>query len=201
MKTIALGCSASPDSMNFKGLKVLNTYCEFDTVDSLANYDIPVINTSASDGIVPTEVDRLITKLFEYDKFVFAVPEMTGQMGGAFKNFLDWLVVKGYMNANLGTAYPISKKDLVLLTFTPSGGEGGARHFPKTKEILVKLGANVVYTKCFNNGWKNLVPGNEELYKEDAEIIKRYLSYKKNTSSNWQQKYLDWLDKWNILKN
>ena len=201
MKTIALGCSASPDSMNHKGLKIISEYCDFDQIDSLSNYDIPVINTSSSDGIVPQEVDRLITKLFQYDKFVFAVPEMTGQMGGAFKNFLDWLVVKGYMNSNLGTAYPISNKEVVLLTFTPSGGEGGSRHFPQTKEILIKLGANVVYTKCFNNCWKNLVPDNSEHYKHDAEIIKRYLSYSKDTSSRWQQKYLDWLDKWNTIKN
>ena len=65
MKTIALGCSASPDSMNHKGLQIIDNYCEFDSIDSLANYNIPVINTSASDGVVPNEVDRLITKLFE----------------------------------------------------------------------------------------------------------------------------------------
>jgi len=201
MKTMALGCSASPNSMNHKGLQLIDNYCEFDSIDSLANYNIPVINTSASDGVVPEEVDRLITKLFEYDKFVFAVPEMTGQMGAAFKNFLDWLVVKGYMNSNLGTAYPISKKDIVLLTFTPAGGEGGARHFPKTKEILIKLGANVIYTKCFNNCWKELLPENYEHYKKDAEIIKRYLSYTNKTGNGWQTKYLDWLNKWNTLKN
>ena len=195
IKTIALGGSASPDSMNYRGLKLLSKNCPFD-IDSLANYDIPVINTNASDGVVPQEVDKLITKLYEYEQFVFAVPEMTGQMGAAFKNFLDWLVVKGYMNANLGTQYPFSRRVTLLLTFTPSAKEGGDRHFPKTKEILVKLGANVVYNKCFNDGWKNVKPGNEEFYKKDAEIIKRYLSYDKSTSSKWQQKYIDWNNSW-----
>lgn len=198
-KTIALSGSASPNSMNYRGLELLSKHCPFD-IDSLANYDIPVINTNASDGVVPQEVDRLITKLYEYDQFVFAVPEMTSQMGAAFKNFLDWLVVKGYMNANLGTQYPFSRCVTLLLTFTPSSKEGGDRHFPATKEILVKLGANVVYTKCFNDGWKNVIPGNEEFYKKDAEILKRYLSYDKSTSSKWQQKYIDWDNTWNNSK-
>lgn len=198
-KTIALSGSASPDSINYRGLQLLSKHCAFD-VDSLANYDIPVINSNASDGVVPQEVDKLITKLYEYNQFVFAVPEMTGQMGAAFKNFLDWLVVKGYMNSNLGTQYPFSNCVTLLLTFTPSFKEGGNRHFPATKEILVKLGANVVYTKCFNNSWKNVVPDNEEFYKQDAEIIQRYLSYDNSTSNKWQQKYIDWNNKWKNLK-
>ena len=197
IKTIALSGSASPDSMNHKGLQLLSKHCEFD-IDSLANYDIPVINSNASDGVVPQEVDRLIAKLYEYDQFVFAVPEMTAQMGAAFKNFLDWLVVKGYMNSNLGTQYPFSRKVTVLLTFTPASKEGGDRHFTATKEILTKLGANVVYSKCFNSGWENVVPGNEEFYKQDAEIIQRYLSYDNTTSSKWQQIYTDWKNKWNL---
>ena len=198
-KTIALSGSASPDSINYRGLQLLSKHCVFD-MDSLANYDIPVINSNASDGVVPQEVDKLITKLYEYNQFVFAVPEMTGQMGAAFKNFLDWLVVKGYMNSNLGTQYPFSNCVTLLLTFTTSFKEGGNRHFPATKEILVKLGANVVYTKCFNNSWKNVVPDNEEFYKQDAEIIQRYLSYDNSTSNKWQQKYIDWNNKWKNLK-
>lgn len=194
-KTIALSGSAAPDSINYKGLTLLEKYCTFD-LDSLANYDIPVINTNSANGIVPKEVDKIITKLYNYDQFVFAVPEMTGQMGAAFKNFLDWLVVKGYMNANLGTQYPFSRKTTVLLTFTPSLEEGGHRHFPVTKELLTKLGANVVYTKCFNNGWENVIPNNEDFYKQDAEIIQRYLSYDNETSNEWQHIYLNWKEQW-----
>ena len=57
IKTIALSGSASPDSMNYRGLELLNKNCPFD-IDSLANYDIPVINTNASDGIVPQRRQR-----------------------------------------------------------------------------------------------------------------------------------------------
>ena len=53
MKTFALGCSASPNSINYKGLTLLDHWCKFDKLDSLSNYNIPVINTSAPDGITP----------------------------------------------------------------------------------------------------------------------------------------------------
>ena len=33
MKTFALGCSASPDSINYKGLTLLNHWCKFDKLD------------------------------------------------------------------------------------------------------------------------------------------------------------------------
>ena len=102
------------------------------------------------------------------------------------------------MNANLAhNIFPVGVT--LLLTFTPCPKEGGDRHFA-TKEILVKLGAHVVYTKCFNDGWKNVISGNEEFYKKDAEILKRYLSYDKSTSSKWQQKYIDWDNTWNNSK-
>ena len=196
MKTFALGCSASPDSINYKGLTLLNYWCKFDKLDSLSNYNIPVINTSASDGIVPKDITVLIDIMHNYDKFVFAVPEMTEQMGAAFKNFLDWLVTKYYMNWSLGKSYPFSKCDTILLTFTPSGEEGGNRHFPQTIKILNKLGANIVYSKCFNDSWEHVIPNNYEYFKDEAKIISNYISISDDTQDDIQTAYSTWLNLW-----
>ena len=196
MKTFALGCSASPNSINYKGLTLLDHWCKFDKLDSLSNYNIPVINTSAPDGITPKDVTTLIDIMHDYNKFVFAVPEMTEQMGTAFKNFLDWLVTKYYQNWSLGKSYPFSKCATILLTFTTSGEEGGSRHFPQTIKILNKLGANVVHSKCFNDSWEHVIPNNYEHFKSEAKIISNYINISDKTQAGVQTTYSTWLNLW-----
>ena len=174
MKTFALGGSASPDSINYKGLTLLNHWCKFDKLDSLSNYNIPA-NFHTDTG---------------------NLKEMTEQMGAAFKNFLDWLVTKYYMNWSLGKSYPFSKCDTILLTFTPSGNEGGSRHFPQTTKILNKLGANIVYSKCFNDSWEHVIPDNYEYFKDEAKIISNYINISVDTQDDIQTAYSTWLNLW-----
>tara|TARA_B110000977_G_C11011519_1_gene467870 strand:- start:122 stop:709 length:588 start_codon:yes stop_codon:yes gene_type:complete len=191
---LALSTSQAPNSINYRGLQLLN--CGFDKIDCLANYDIPVVNVNGMDAIVPESVTSLLNNMYDYDKFVFAIPEFTGMMSSSTKNILDWAVVISNMNLEHGKGYPWSDKHVILLTFTPSGDEGGSRHMAQTKEIFKKLGANVIHTDVFTYGWKHVVPGNEKYFLEASDKIKNYLLYKASNKDYFKTEYMKWDEKW-----
>ena len=196
MTVLALSTSQAPNSINYRGLTLLDHYCNFDKVDCLSNYNLPVVNVNGMDQLVPTSVVGLVNSMYNYDKFVFAIPEFTGMMSSSTKNLLDWMVVMTNMNLGHGIGYPFSNKHVILLTFTPSGDEGGSRHFPQTKEVFKKLGANVIYTEAFTRGWKTVVPGNHEEFKDASERINNYLLYDQSNKNYFKDEYEKWNQKW-----
>jgi len=194
MSVLALSTSQCPNSINYRGLQLLQ--CDFDRIDCLAHYDIPVVNVNGMDADIPQSVRDVFSMMDQYDKFVFSIPEFTGMMSSSTKNLLDWAVVISNMNLDHGKGYPWTDKHVILLTFTPSGDEGGGRHFPLTKEIFKKLGANVIHTETFNYCWKTVVPGNEKHFKTAAERIKNYMLYKPSNKDYFKTEYEKWNTKW-----
>tara|TARA_R100001377_G_C3187981_1_gene109349 strand:- start:711 stop:1304 length:594 start_codon:yes stop_codon:yes gene_type:complete len=196
MTVLALSTSQAPSSINYRGLQLLDSHCKFTKVDCLSNYDIPVVNVNGIDSYVPDSVRSIISSMFQYDNFVFAIPEFTGMMSSSTKNLLDWMVVISNMNLEHGKGYPFSDKHVILLTFTPSGDEGGSRHMPQTQEVFKKLGANVIYSHVFTYGWKHVVPGNEEYFHNAADKINNYLLYKATNKDYFKNEYIKWNEKW-----
>lgn len=192
----ALSTSACSRSINYRGLKLLNKHANFTKVDCLSNWNLPVVNVNGIDDPVPQVLLDLINEMWKYDKFVFAIPEYTAMMSSSTKNLLDWLVVTNNMNLGLGEGYPFTRKSVIILTFTPSGNEGGSRHFKQTSEVFKKLGANVVYTECFNDCWETVLPNNEEHFKEAAYRINNYIAYEKDNSEYFKNKYYKWNEAW-----
>lgn len=191
---LALSTSQAPNSLNYRGLQLLN--CKFDRIDCLANYDIPVVNVNGMDCPIPSAVQEVFDMMHQYDKFVFAIPEFTGMMSSSTKNLLDWAVVLSNMNLDHGKGYPWSDKHVILLTFTPSGNEGGSRHMEQTKEIFKKLGANVIHTDVSNYGWNHVVPNNNEYFDTFSDKINNYLLYKSDNKDYFKNEYNEWNDKW-----
>lgn len=194
MSILALSTSQAPNSLNYRGLQLLS--CKFDKIDSLSNYDIPVVNVNGMDEDIPKPVQDIFDVMYQHDKFVFAIPESTSMMSSSTKNLLDWAVVISNMNLDHGKGYPWTDKHVILLTFTPSGGEGGSRHMPHTKEIFKKLGANVIYTDTSTYGWKHIVPGNQQHFIEMSDKINNYLLYKPENKDFFKSQYNEWNDKW-----
>lgn len=191
---LALSTSQAPNSINYRGLQLLS--CEFDRIDSLADYDIPVVNVNGMDADIPEDVTAVFDMMHQYDKFIFAVPEFTGMMSSSTKNLLDWAVVISNMNLDHGKGYPWSDKHVILLTFTPSGKEGGSRHMAQTKDIFKKLGANVIHTDVFTYGWKHVIPGNEAHFVDASDKINNYLLYKSDNKDYFKNEYIKWNEKW-----
>jgi len=193
---LAISTSASLNSLNHRGLQMLDHFCKFDKVDCLSNYDIPVVNVNGIDDEVPKVVVDLLDSMRGFEKFVFAIPEFTGMMSSSTKNLLDWMVVATSMNLGHGEGYPFTDKHVIIVTFTPSGDEGGSRHFKQTKQIFEKLGAKVIYSEAFTNGWVNVLPFNEKHFESASIRIDNYLSYDSNNKKYFQEQYEKWNKEW-----
>ena len=191
---LALSTSQAPNSLNYRGLKLLS--CKFDKIDCLSEYNMPVVNVNGMDADIPKEVSKVFDMMNKFDKFVFAIPEFTGMMSSSTKNLLDWAVVMSNMNLGHGQGYPWTNKHVILLTFTPSGKEGGSRHMAQTKDIFKKLGANVIHTDVSTYGWKHIVPNNQEHFKEFSDKINNYLLYKPDNKDYFKNEYNEWNNKW-----
>ena len=187
----AISFSYSDDSMNYRGLRMMNHFINF---DNLIRINLPMCNINGPDGKIPKELDELHNKISESDKLVFAIPEYSGHYSVGFKNFMDWLVVKSNYNADLGQDYCITDKSIYVITFTPSKKGAGDRHFDMTKELIEKLGGKVKKMYVKNDCWDNLVPNNLTFVeKESKEIIRKTM---KNEVGGWIEKYNDWDNKW-----
>lgn len=202
MNIAGISFSYSIDSMAFRGLKLMDYYLNFET---LSKVDLPICDSNKPDGIVPQSVHNFSELLNSADVLVFSIPEYTGHYSAAFKNALDWLVVKKQFNSTLGQDYCISQKPIYVITFTPSHQGAGHRHFEMTSEILQKLGAQV--KNCFvkNNGWETVIPLNYKLVQDECNEIKNTSITKqlaKNTTTldnevpTWINAYNNWNNKW-----
>ena len=55
--------------------------------------------------------------------------------------------------------------------------------------MFKKLGANVIYVEAFNDCWETVVPGNEQHFAEAGQRLNNYLSYQKDNSKHFKNKY------------
>ena len=191
MNITAISFSYSDDSMNYRGLRMMNHFINF---DNLIRINLSMCNVNGPDGEIPKELDELHDKIIKSDKLVFAIPEYSGHYSVGFKNFMDWLVFKSNYNADLGQDYCITNKSIYVITFTPSKKGAGDRHFDMTKELIEKLGGKVKKMYVKNDCWDNLQPDNLNFVeKESKEILRTTM---KNEVNGWIKKYNDWNDKW-----
>ncbi len=187
----AISFSYSDDSMNYRGLKLMNHFLNF---DNLIKIDLPICNVNGPVGQTPKGLDDLDEKIKNSNKLIFAIPEYSGHYSVGFKNFMDWLVVKSNYNADLGQDYCITDKSIYVITFTPSKKGAGDRHFDMTKELIEKLGGKVKKMYVKNDCWDNLTPNNYQFVeKESKEILRTTM---KNEVNGWIDKFNEWDKKW-----
>ena len=152
----AISFSYSDDSMNYRGLKLMNHFLNF---DNLIRINLPICNSNKLDE-TPNEVHELDNKIRKSDKLVFAIPEYSGHYSVGFKNFMDWLVVKSNYNADLGQDYCIQINQYMLLHLHHLKKVLVTDILHMTKELIEKLGGKVKKMFVKNYCWDNLVPTN-----------------------------------------
>lgn len=207
-KISAFSFSASPDSMNTRGLSLMDKAgLTFDIFKSMNDYQLPICDSNKCDGDVPDSVKKFDEDLRKSDILIFAIPECTGHYSGVFKNAMDWLVVQSYMNNSLGTDYGFSNKPIILMTFSPAK-EAGGRHFKMTAELIEKMGGRVLHTFVKNDCWKNLWPKNYKFVERECSFVsafaKGFKPYKDKIKQEWkdnqevQRLYEDWNKQWKL---
>jgi hypothetical protein len=209
-KTLALSFSLSDNSMQTRGLRLMHESLPFHQLLNLKDLSIPLCTSNSPDGKVPESVEILDQYLHNSDNFVFAIPEAGGHYCAAFKNVVDWLIVKSNFNSQLGRGYSTSGKYTYVISFTPSVEGAGDRHFQMTQELLEKkLGAEVRFCHVFNRCWEHLLPGQHDFVShlrrriaEDCQTPKTFCE-KVNTPSLsaydvdvWKQQYERWNSQW-----
>jgi len=210
MKFLGLSFSHARNSLQSRGLSLVDRFLQFDQRLSLADFNIPICDSNRPDGVVLDSVARLDRAFEEADALVFAVPEAGGHYSAAFKNILDWLIVKHKFNSQLGKNYSLSGKPVYILTFTPTVPGSGGRHFEMTRSILTeKFGAVVRRSIVFNKCWEHVLPENFDFVKtssfdilEDAKLFLATSSKPEGTARSvydvekWMAQYKRWDDQW-----
>lgn len=209
MKTVAVSFSHAENSLQTRGLWLLQDIANVDVVCDMNTFNMPICNSNKSDGIAPEPVELFVQALDSADVLVFAISEATSHYSAGFKNAMDWLVVKSKFNARLGTDYSITDKPVFVVTFTPTKkneANNGGRHFAMTKELLEKLGARVVHQEVVHDAWRTVIPGNYEAVQKLAdsltEFTKTHTPVVKNKpiddtgSPGWLDLYNEWDSKW-----
>ena len=208
IKVVGISFSYADNSLQTRGLQLLDELNVFDKVCDMTDFDMPICNSNKSDGNVPQSVNKFVDVLNNADVLVFAVSEATGHYSAGFKNAMDWLVVKSKFNAKLGTNYAITNKPIFVVTFTPTKYEpNGARHFDMTTQLLEKLGANVVKSHVINDSWETVIPkhtaATQALHNDLTSFLSSYtphsthiLETDDNSGLKWLNAYNDWDNKW-----
>ena len=210
-KIVAVNFSNASNSMQGRGIKLLNKFIPFHKVVSLRDYNIPVLDTNMADGNVPDSVIEFDKALIDADAYIFLVAEMMGGYCGTFKNAMDWLVVKTNYDKDLNIPYSISHKPMYSVTFSPSNTNGG-RHDYMMKKLLKNFQVDYKGHIVFNHGWENCLPGNYEWVETNAKMMNEELSKpyeKKNmitehtdvrTICKWIHLYEEWDKKWQNIE-
>ena len=202
MNVVGISFSYADNSLQTRGLKLLNDKQLFTDMYEMLDFNMPVCNSNKSDGQVPDSVNKFCEVLEKADVLVFAISEATSHYSAGFKNAMDWLVVKSRFNAKLGTDYAITDKPIFVITFTPTvNPENGGRHFDMTTQLLGKLGANVIECHLINNSWKTVIPGGFNAVKSAYSAVKGFLGTYTPNSTNTRCKddysSLTWLKSYN----
>tara|TARA_Y100000385_G_C12975729_1_gene586083 strand:- start:96 stop:734 length:639 start_codon:yes stop_codon:yes gene_type:complete len=211
MNIVGISFSHAENSLQTRGLYLMQDILPINTVCDMTNYNIPVCSSNKSDGVVPQSVDNLISVMESADVLIFAISEATGHYCAGFKNVMDWLVVKAKFNARLGTDYAITDTPIFVVTFTPAKNENvGNRHFAMTVDLLEKLGAKVQKTSVIPDSWKTVIPGHSAAVKPVCRVISDFLklytpnsitTHKKDDtdSLHWLTNYNEWDMKWKSI--
>jgi hypothetical protein len=188
--------------MGARGLSLMDHHLKF---SDIIHIDFPLCDSNNPNGEVPVEVDSFNKKIEAADILVFSIPESTGHYSAAFKNAMDWLVVKSSFNADLGQQYSISNKATYVITFTPVHKGAGHRHFDMTRHLLSdKMGAHVRDMYVKNRCWEHVIPNNTEFVgKECTQILNTKIYAPPESKENmtgevplWNQQYAEWNLKW-----
>jgi len=202
MNIVGVSFSYSNQSMGDRGLSLMHHYLNF---SDIVYMNLPICNSNNPNGDVPLEVEVFNSRISKADILVFSIPEATGHYSAAFKNAMDWLVVKSNFNADLGQRYSISNKPTYVITFTPVHKEAGSRHFDMTHHLLQeKMGVDVRGMFVKNRGWENIVPENYEfVYDECVQILNTKIEPTPESKTDmtaevpiWNQQYNEWNLKW-----
>lgn len=212
MKLTGISFSLSEDSMNFRGLSLMQHWLDME-IKSIIDFDIPLMNKNVSDGIVPTEVDAWIDYLKQFDGYVFAVPEHTHHLNAVFRNSLDWIVIKYFRDNKLRVNEVFKHKPAKIVTFTPSKDSGGF-HLDATEDFCKMNCVNVVDRGTIMDlGWDNVRPGNYNYVRPLCkDITKKFKTQKilgvkpskgiksankENKPQWWVPLYNEWNESWN----
>lgn len=209
-KIVGMAFSYSPDSMQYRGLRLLSEVVPFHKIYTLADFDIPLVKTNRPDGSAPDSVKRFVKAMEEADALVFGISEMVAQPYSGFKNAMEWLVIEINSDVDLKRSYCISHKPLVTTTFTPAP-HAGARHWEATNKLLFQLNCKVKENYVFRDAWENLLPNNVDYIKDSANEMLKYLNEKYidegvqvhdrvRTMGAWLDYYDEWNNAWNDLK-
>ena len=210
-KIVAVNFSNASNSMQGRGIKLLNKFIPFHKVINLKDYNIPVLDSNMADGRVPECVIDFDKALIDADAYVFLVAEFMGGYCGQFKNAMDWLVVKTNYDKDLNIPYSISHKPMFSVTFSPSNTNGG-RHANMMKDLLKNFQVINHGHVVFNRGWENCVPNNYKWVEEEAKKMYEVLNTpyeKKNkitehtdvrTICKWLHLYEEWDKKWQDIE-
>lgn len=212
MKLTAISFSQADNSLQTRGLTLLDHYLKFDSLYSMQDFSIPLCYSNKPDGEVPESVLKLDSVLLQAEALVFAISEAGGHYCAAFKNVVDWLIVKHKFNSQLGNGYSLSQKPVYIVTFTPTYKDSGHRHFSMTRTLLIeKFGANVRKCQVFNQCWDHVTPQNYQFVEtfclevlQDLSTVAAEPKSSVGASSNydtqkWLQQYEQWDQKWKTL--
>ena len=205
MKLTAVSFSYADNSMNTRGILLLDHYLNFHNKIDIRN--IPLCDSNKSDGKVPESVLDFNDTLQDADALVFCIPEATAHYTAGFKVAMDWLVVQSNFNSKLGANYSITDKPIYVFTFTPTYKDGGYRHFDMITHLLHdKLGADVRKCMVMQDGWRKVIPNNFDYVKEEAQYILDDLKdYEFKAAKDiepyydlnkWLKLYQDWDKQW-----
>jgi NADPH-dependent FMN reductase len=212
MKLTAISFSQAGNSLQTRGLTLLDHFLNFESAYCMQDFAIPLCYSNKPDGQVPESVLKLDSVLLEAEALVFAISEAGGHYCAAFKNVVDWLIVKNQFNSQLGNGYSLSQKPVYIVTFTPTYKDSGHRHFSMTRTLLLeKFGANVRKCHVFNQCWDHVTPKNYQFVEtfcqevlQDLITVAAEPKSSLNASSNydtqkWLQQYEQWDHKWKTL--
>lgn len=209
-KIVGMAFSYSPNSMQFRGLQLLNEVIPFYKIYTLADFDIPLVKTNKPNGNSPESVKSFVQAMNEADALVFGIAEMVAQPFSGFKNAMEWLVIDINSDVDMSRSYCISHKPLVTTTFTP-GPHAGARHWDATNQLLFQLNCKVKENYVFRDAWEKLLPGNVEYIEKEATDMLTHLNtpyidegiqvhHRVRSMGAWLDSYEVWNNAWNSLK-
>lgn len=209
-KIVGMAFSYSPNSMQRRGLELLNNVVPFYKIYTLADFDIPLVKTNYPNGEAPDSVKCFVEVMDEADALVFGIAEMVAQPCASFKNAMEWLVIEINSDVDLSRSYCISHKPMVTTTFTP-GPHAGSRHWDATNQLLFQLNCKVKENYVFRDAWENLLPNNFSYIENSANDMLKYLIEpyidegiqvhdRVRTMGAWLDDYDDWNNAWNTTK-
>lgn len=110
------------------------------TFINLSDFDVPTFDGEGIDAVpLPKEAKRFGSLLHEHDGLFVGSDEYTGAYSAILRNLIGWLTVK---NGPVGAGF---KNKPIVICGASSRGVGSMRGQPALQQLLVSLGAKVIY--------------------------------------------------------